>query len=134
MTKIIDNTTYVAIGSNWWGSGPSLDEAIKRVAREAKSWGSMAPKSFAVTVYTHEPDEYLYWTGDGETYLVDRETDIIKARAIAAHGVTDINPRKPLSTMRLSGPEGAYWKGAEAIALIQSNNEHGRAPIGQKVA
>lgn len=130
--NIIDNTTYVAIGSNWWGKGDTVDAAIKRVAREAKGWGSMAPENFNVTVYTHEPDEYLYWD-DGGVFLVDRVTDTIKARAIAAYSVKDIQPSRPLSSMRLLSAPHAYRKGQEAIDLIKTWNAEGKYPIGEAV-
>lgn len=128
--KIIDNTTYVAIGSNWWGKGDTVDAAIKRVAREAKGWGSLAPESFKVAVYTHEPDEYLYWDDRG-VFLVDRDTDTIKARAIVAYLVKDIQPSRPLSSMRLLSAPHAYRKGQEAIDLIKAENAEGKAPIGE---
>lgn len=130
--NIIDNTTYVAIGSNWWGEGDTVDAAIKRVAREAKSWGSMAPKSFDVAVYTHEPDEYLHWDDSG-VFLVDRVTDVIKAHAVAAYAVKDIQPSRPLSSMRLLSAPHAYYAGQEAIELIKARNADGKAPIGSKV-
>jgi hypothetical protein len=131
--NIIDNTIFCAIGSNWWGSGETVDAAIKRVAREAKGWGSMCPKRFDVNVYCHEPDEYLHWDDSG-VYLVDRVTDIIKARAIAAYAVKDIQPSRPLSSMRLLSAPHAYYKGQEAIEWIKAWNADGKAPIGDKVS
>lgn len=131
MATLVSNRTHVAIASNWWGAGATVDEAIKRLAKEVRRWGSMAPTDVACSIYSHGPDEYLSWQNE-RVFLVDRETSLVKAYAIADHGVRGMDPNRPLSTMRLSGPAGAYWKGEEAIEIIAGWNTAGRAPIGEK--
>jgi hypothetical protein len=137
MTKTTETTYFAPISfgpGGCWGSGTTPEAALQKVCKEAidfaRGMGGFKPGAkLDVNVYEIPAGHYAYQDERG-IFVVDHDTDEIKAYAAVSHRFTDVYPRKP-AIAQTGKPEDAYHDGGAALAAA---NRERKAPIGSKVA
>ena len=124
-------------GGGVWGSAVSPDGAVKHCVKEAigfaRAFGGFKPGTrLTLNVHSIRAGCYAYWDNTG-VFSVDRETDVIVAYAPIAYRYEDMDPKRPLSTVRLGKVEDAYHRGRTDIDYIIKMNAEKAGRIGDKV-
>jgi hypothetical protein len=109
--------------AQFWANGETLDDAVKGLCKEVRECGIKTKTSFSFMVYTVDREQgQLQWCDQGVFELVN-DKNIGHARP--AYWITDVDVRRPLSSMRLNNWRKGYRDDGKAMdALLALREDH----------